>query len=96
MNYHRSGRPHLLHQTTKAATVEKWQLDGETIKIWFWNTHGSEALEIFLTEEAATAGAGNGIPLASGATDDFEMEIIEFWTLSTNASKLRVLYTTRP
>ncbi|HUV63544.1 MAG TPA: hypothetical protein VMW24_06565 [Sedimentisphaerales bacterium] len=87
----RSGKPVHINGTTTAGTADHWPCRGTTNQLVVNNVHASEPIEVFLTLEAMAAGAGNGFTIRAGYGHSFPVEVIEFWTLSTNASTFQAV-----
>jgi hypothetical protein len=95
---YRSGHPqHINGPATTGGTLENWPVTGgPTLQLDFQNTHATEDIELFLTKVAAEAGAGNGFIVPARVGFVLEVEVIEFWTLSTNASSFTCIAACRP
>lgn len=89
--FKRSGRPEHINGATAAATVEKWSIrNGPTQRLVFHNTHATESIVLTLTTEAE-AGDGIGLLIRAGYGVDLDVEVLDFWTQSTNASSFQAL-----
>ena len=92
--WNRGGRPHHQAGTTKAATVEEWELGAPTMHLYFANTHASESIKITLTSKA-DADAGLGITVEPRTTWALDVECTSVWTQSTNPATFEITTTAR-
>ena len=94
---YRSGKPQHINGATAVATLEQWVVTaGPTIQLDFMNTHATVDIELFLTKAAADAGAGAGMIVPARAGYKLEVEVIEFWTMSTAVSSFTAVAACRP
>lgn len=88
--FRRAGLPQHINGTTSAGTVDQWSISvGITNVLIINNTHASEVLTVYLTEDAMNRGEGFGI--RPGFGHEFYVECRDFWTLTTNAGSFQAI-----
>ncbi len=88
----RRGKPHHVNGTTPAAGAisTAYELPNTTNRLLFHNT-GTAAIELFLTEKARAAGAGNGLNVNNGTGVDLAIEVAQFWVRSAAPQTFQAL-----
>jgi hypothetical protein len=70
---------------TAGTTLARWNTPGQTSLVIIQNRSSSESLEVFFTQKAADAGAGNGLTIPSGMGLEVAINIGCFWTIASAA-----------
>jgi hypothetical protein len=87
----RVGNPHHYNGTTPAGgTPQLIRLPAVTVRLVFRNA-GSADIELFLTERAAGAGAGNGYTVKQNTALDLEVEVQTLWVYAGTAQDYEIL-----
>lgn len=94
--YERGGHPQHFNSVTAVNTMQQWDIGGPTMRLEIDNVHATEALEVFLTNEARMEGAGGGTLIQPGYGRTWDVELYCFWTLTTNAGSFRSVMLKRP